>query len=356
MDFQLRKEHNKPYHNRTSKRRHIHELKRKEKTYSGDTLLLKKYQNPNNFTAPKQTKKRLETPENFSLIYNINESLKFFADFKYYSNHADFIYIDMKKTKKMTMEVLLYLISLQKINKNQGVLISVHITPPKARHLIELMSQSGFSKYFKAKREVPIDEKNIFEIQDKESNQKAGIHDEQTCKRAIHFALKYHPSSKFNDPKFRHMYEALAEMMTNTDNHAYDNEGELRNWYLFAVKLERGLSFYFFDNGKGILETAKKNILESTLGKVSFSLGHASLMQATLDGDYRSATGKKHRNKGLPQINTFLTSDSVELPILITNKISSRLDKKNHIKNKYNFNGTLFVWILEDDEKTKEVA
>lgn len=350
----MKKEHNKSYHDKAAKKHHLHELKRKDKTYDGDVFLQKHFKSINTFNEDnKPTTKRLPTPENFSFIYNIDESLSFFNDFQHYSNHVDKIFIDMRGTKEMTMEVLLYLISLQKINKNQGRFISIHIKAPREHHLIKLMSQSGFSKYFRAKNEVSVDEENILEIQDKESNQKAGIHDEYTCKRAIDFALKYHPSYKFSNPKFRHMFEALAEMMTNTDNHAYDKEGELRNWYLFAVKLENGLAFYFFDNGKGVLETAKKNILESTIGKVSFSLGYESLMKATLDGDYRSATGKKHRNKGLPQINNFLTSNSVKLPIIITNKIYCIPEKDIYTKNKHNFSGTLFVWILEDEKEEK---
>lgn len=349
----MKKQHNKKFVDKQAKKHHLHDLKRKDKQYDGDAELYKTFQSTNTFASKIFIEKRLETPINFSFIYNIDESLAFFDDFKHYSQNVDKIIVDMKNTENMTMEVLLYLISLQKINKNQNIFISVHIKPPKEQRLIELMSQSGFSKYFKAKVEYPVDEQNIFEIQDKESNQKNGIMDEQTCQRAIEFALKYHPGYKFSDPKFRHMYEALAEMMTNTDNHAYDNVGQLRNWYLFAVKLEAGLSFYFFDNGKGILETAKKTILESTLGKISFSLGHESLMKATLDGDYRSATKKKHRNKGLPQINTFLTEDGVSLPIIITNKISSYLKNEKYIKNKYNFSGTLFVWIFEDEKEEK---
>ena len=350
----MKKEHNKSYHDKAAKRHHLHDLKRKNKTYNGDTLLEKHLEglDTDNKDVKKITK-RLPTPENFSILYNIDESLSFFQDFQDYSQYVDKIFIDMKGTKKMTMEVLLYLISLQKINKNQGRFISIHIKAPKERQLMELMAQSGFSKYFKAQNEFPVDEENILEIQDKRSNQENGIVDEDTCKRAIDFALKYHPSYKFSNVKFRHMYEALAEMMTNTDNHAYDNEGELRNWYLFAIKLESGLAFYFFDNGKGVLETAKKTILESTLGKISFSLGHESLMKATLDGDYRSATGKRHRNKGLPQINNFFISDGVELPIIITNKIYCRPNKDLYRKNKHNFSGTLLVWILEDE---KEVA
>ena len=347
-------DHNKKYHDKSAKRHHLHNLKRKDKAYHGDVLLKKHFDSINTFNNDnKQTTKRLPTPENFSFIYNRDESLSFFQDFQDYSKNVDKIFIDMTGTKDMTMEVLLYLISLQKINKNQGRFISIRIKPPRERHLIKLMSESGFSKYFKAQYEVPVDEENILEIQDKESNKKSGIYDEDTCKRAIEFALKYHPSYKFSNPKFRHMFEALAEMMTNTDNHAYDNEGELRNWYLFAVKVEIGLAFYFFDNGKGILETAKKTIIESTVGKLSFSLGHESLMKATLDGRYRSATGKKHRNKGLPQINNFLTSDSVSSPIIITNKIYCILEKGIYKKNKHNFSGTLYVWLLKKEEEEK---
>lgn len=352
----MKKEHNKAYHDKSAKKHHLHNLKRKTKIYNGDILLKEHFENINTFNENNTLRKeRILTPKNFSFIYNIDESLAFFNDFQYYSKHVNAIFIDMRETKKMTMEVLLYLISLQKINKNQGRFISIHIKPPREDDSLSLMSQSGFSKYFKAQHEVPVDEENIFEIQDKESNQNVSKPDEDTCSEAIDFVLKYHPNYKFSHPKFRHMFEALAEMMTNTDNHAYDNEGELRNWYLFAAKLEKGISFYFFDNGKGVLDTAKKTILESTLGKISFSLGHESLLKATLNGDYRSATGKKHRNKGLPQINKFLIEDGVSLPIIITNKISGHLKQKKYVKNEHNFSGTLFVWILED-EKEEELA
>lgn len=346
----MKKLHNKIYVDKQAKKHHLHNLRRKDKEYKGNFLVDMPLNKDSFVSQNKHTTKKLETPEEFSFIYNIDESLKFFNDFVYYSKHVDFIQIDMKKTKEMTMEVLLYLISLQKINRSQKIQISVMIKPPRERKLIELMSQSGFSKYFKAKIEVPVDTENIFEIQDKESNKKSGMHDEETCKRAVDFTLRYHPNYKYSDEKFRQMYNALAEMMTNTDNHAYNKNGELRNWYLFAVKLEGGLSFYFFDNGKGVLETAKKNILESTIGKVSFSLGYESLMKATLDGQYRSATGKKHRNKGLPQINDFLTSNSVSLPIIITNKIYCHPEKGVYKKNRHNFSGTLFVWVLKDEE------
>lgn len=350
----MKKIHNKSYHDKLAKKHHIHELKRKNKEYSGFTMPdTKDNSDPSIYKAvsSKRTTKKLTTPKEFSLIYNTNKSLEFFEDFIYYSEKVDHIKIDMRHTEEMTIEVLLYLISLHKINKNKNIKINISIKPPKVKDLVVLMSQSGFSKYFKARVEVEVNDENIFEIQDKESNKKDGVFDEQTCENAIEFALKFYPGEKYNQPKFRHMFNALAEMMTNTDDHAYDEDGELRNWYLFAVKLEQGLSFYFFDNGKGVLKTAKKRILEEALEKIPFSYGHKSLMQSVLNGEFRSATKKKYRNKGLPEINEFLTNDTVLLPLILTNRVYTNPNEKKYYKIDHNFRGTLFVWMLKEQER-----
>jgi hypothetical protein len=144
------------------------------------------------------------------------------------------------------------------------------------------------------------------------------------------------------------MYNALAEMMTNTDNHAYEDE-DFRNWYLFAVKVDTGIAFYFFDNGRGIIKTAKKNMLEKAMN-YTFSLGHQSIMKSVLNGEYRSATGLTNRNKGLPEINDFLTKDYVSSPMILTDKLFCLPQKNKYEKNKYNFKGSLFIWILKNEE------
>jgi hypothetical protein len=187
-------------------------------------------------------------------------------------------------------------------------------------------------------------------IQDKESNVASGIADGETCKNAVDFALKFFPDQKFSQPKFRHLYNALAEMMLNTDNHAYDDEYELRNWYLFAIKVEKGVAFYFFDNGKGILRTAKQHLLERLSAKADFSYGYISLMKAALNGEYRSATGESYRNKGLPEINEFFNESTVSYPLIITNKVYCAPQQGVYKTNQYNFRGTLFVWLLKDEE------
>jgi len=349
----LRKVKNKTYHNKISKKRHLHELKRQDKSYSEldfiDSLNAPSY--TNNQRKPKS--KKIATPENFSFIGNTNESLEFFEDVIYYLDNVDHLIIDMRNTKKMTTEVLLYLISLHKINEKKGKTLNTTIRSPKEEDLIELMLQSGFSNYFRANinTKIHVDKENIFQIKDKETNLKNKVYDEETCREAIEFSLKFYKDAKFSQPKFRHIYNALVEMMQNTDDHAYDEDGELRNWYLFAIKLEKGISFFFFDNGKGVLKTAKKNILEKVVEKANFSYGHESLMQSVLNGDYRSATGLTNRNRGLPEINQSLTEDGIELPIILTNRIYARLNEREYRKLKYNFRGTLFIWILKEDSE-----
>lgn len=346
----MKKVHNKKYLDNRAKKHHLHELKRKDKEYKGFVLPDSVDHSAFQTNSPGRSSKELKTPKNFSFLSNPNKTLEFFQDFMYYSEAVDFIKINMSETEDLTIEVLLYLISLHKINKSKDIKVNINIKAPKSERLILFMSQSGFSKYFKARIEVAINDDNIFTIQDKETNKENGMSDDQTCKAAIDFALKFYDNAKFTDVKFMNMFNALAEMMLNTDNHAYNEDGELRNWYLFAVKVENGISFYFFDNGKGVLKTAKKNILDQGLLIAPFSYGHESLMKSVLNGEYRSATGKRHRGKGLPEINDFLTNNTVSLPIILTNKMYCAPEHNIYKKTKHNFRGTLFAWLLKDEE------
>lgn len=337
----MKKIHNQSYHDRIAKKHHLHELKRKSKHYTGET---KQYHPEAKYTE-------IATPLNFSFIENCDDTLSFFEKFKSSSTKVNYLKINMSKTTNMTTEVLLYLISLHKINKANKKAPNIIIQAPDKDYLNKLMAISGFSKYFKAKTSIKINSENIFKIQDKASNIKNGLDDSKTCKAAIDFALKYFSGAKFTDEPLMHMYNALAEMMTNTDNHAYNEDGELRNWYLFASKIDTGVSFFFFDNGRGIIKTAKKNLIEKALDKLSFSLKHKNIMNSVLNGEYRSITGKTYRNKGLPEINEFLTSNDVALPIILTNKVYSMpQEKNNYRKTKHNFKGSLFTWILDIKE------
>lgn len=341
----MKKIKNKELQDKIAKKHYIHELKRKDKHYTGE----KKQHHPEILYTT------IPTPKRFSLIENCDDALSFFEDFMSLSDKANYLKVDMSKTEELTTEVLLYLISLHKINKANNTAPNIIIKAPDKYELRYLMTVSGFSNYFKSKSKVKINNDDIFKIRDKHTNTKKGIQDAKTCQDAVDFALKFFPGAKFTDDVFFEMFNALAEMMTNTDNHAYDEDGVLRNWYLFGSRIDGGVAFFFFDNGKGIIKTAKKNLIEKALNSINFSLKHKNIMRSVLNGEYRSATGKPYRNKGVPEINAFLTRIDVKYPIILTNKIYTLPQKRDGFaKTKHNFKGTLFTWIITTQEENDE--
>lgn len=347
----LKKIKNKLFHDKISRKKFFNSIKRKDIEYDSDKIHYSSMEDGNNSSSKNSTtynkkndlkKIRIFPPKEFSFILNREESLKFFQDFfELIDKGYESIFIDMRKVNELTIEVLLYIISIDKINKKSDSNIQLKIKVPNNSQLGLLIDKSGFSKYFKCNKTIVLNQDEIFVIQDGETNQIKGIEDATTCADAVDFVLKYTKQELIH----RKLFNALAEMMTNTDNHAYENE-EFRNWYLFAYKVDAGIAFYFFDNGKGIINTAKKNLLEKALS-YAFSLGHESLMEAVLNGNYRSATGLPYRNKGLPEIKDFLIDSQVLLPIILTNKIFCFPSKNEYHINKYNFRGSLFAWILE---------
>lgn len=350
----MKKLKNKQHQVRISRKRFLDNLKRKDKPYILEYGIKSiSSENKNPYQDNVSTKeKRLYPPLVFSFIMNTNKSLEFFDDlFNSIENNYLSFYIDMKGVTKLTIEVLLYLISLDKLFKHNNKTVSIKIRVPDDEKLRYLIAQSGFGNYFKADMVVKLNHKDIFSIKDGETNKKNNYDDAYTCKDAIDFSLKFNPGFTFKNTKFQKLYNALAEMMTNTDNHAYSKNIEFRNWYLFSVRVEKGTAFYFFDNGKGILTTAKKSLLETVTTEVAgFSFSYESVMNAVLNGDYRSATGLPYRNKGLPEIKDFLIESFVSSPIILSNKAFYTLDSNNFIKTDFNFRGTLFVWILKDEE------
>jgi len=296
-----------------------------------------------------EKRKTLDAPIHFSLINNDEESLKFFDDFMSFIEKGYYKFqFDMKSVEKLDIEILLYIISLHKIYEKK-INIQLKIKVPTKQSLKYIMIASGFSQYFKPNIEISeIDEENIFPICDGATNRLNKKDDGQTCAEAVDFAKKFFNKSDEKNQIFRLLYTSLAELMLNTDNHAYDEDLEkttIDNWYLFAVKLDDKIIFYFFDNGKGITKTARNKIIDKAYGLIN--LEQKNILQSVLKGEFRSKTGIGHRGKGLPQINELLTDNKVGLSVILTNKVRRYYNNIDDYKKvPYDFRGSLFIWTL----------
>lgn len=285
----------------------------------------------------------------FSLINNNEESLKFFNDFFDLIDRGYYKFLfNMREVKKLDIEVLLYIISLDKIYKEK-INIQLNIKVPTEQTLKYIMIASGFTKYFKSNVDIDeIDEENIFPICDGATNRLNKKDDARTCADAVDFAKKFFDYSERKNQIFRLLYTSLAELMLNTDNHAYDEDVEdsiINNWYLFAVKIGDNILFYFFDNGKGITKTARPKIIDKAYGLIN--LEQKNILQSVLNGEFRSKTGIRHRGKGLPQINDLLTDNQVGLSVILTNRVFRyHSNKEEYQKVPYDFRGSLFIWTI----------
>jgi hypothetical protein len=163
-------------------------------------------------------------------------------------------------------------------------------------------------------------------------------------------------------PNEKKLQIAITEAMDNVFNHGYPDDfietSKLKEklWWLSASFNNKTniLNLIFFDQGIGIPKSLPR-IHPGLFGKIVelFDTDDKIIAAATKAG--KSATGKKYRGKGLPQIIDYVCSYGKSGYIRITSgkgtyqiikKVSEKAEKKSYI-NKYDIQGTLLEWQLE---------
>lgn len=266
----------------------------------------------------------------------------------------------MRNIEDLTIEVLLYLISLKNIWKKKKYKFKIQIEAPKNEELKMVLETCGLKKYFRGNGTCNFEESNFYPMCDggqETIDPEEEISQNDRCIEIREYAYRMlendYNKNELNQKLFT-LSNSIAEMMRNTDDHAYKDKlihfVPLRNWYFFAAKVKHGVSFYFLDNGEGIINTAKPKLKDLT-SYIGDKNSEVRLLKEVLNGEFRSRTKLPNRNRGLPEIKNFFDSQNVIASTIITNHV---LYKKNRIlkeevferKNKQ-FNGTLYAWIVK---------
>lgn len=301
-------------------------------------------------------------PKNFSLVENFEETILLFEKLESSSSKKRIKHlINMKHIEYMTIEVLLYLISLKNIWLKKKYKFKIQINAPEKEELRILLATCGLKKYFRGNGNCNIEESNFYPMCDGgqetiDPEEKISENDRCIAIREYSHKMLIEENGflpELNNKLFM-LTNSIAEMMRNTSDNAYKDSNKnfvpLRNWYFFAAKVKSGLSFYFLDNGQGIINTAKPKLkdMSSYFGNKNAEI---NLLQEVLNGEFRSRTKLPYRGKGLPEIKEFFDSKHTIISTIITNNI---LYRRNNIKNeeifnknKKCFNGTLYVWIVK---------
>ena len=284
------------------------------------------------------------TPNNFSFIDNPNETITFFNDiFNFVSkntrNKRD-IFINSVKTEKLTIDAIMFLIAIiNNLNVSIKKNLSFAGNEPVSKEAKDDFKESGFYKYVKKIGNSPID-KNDNDIQIVSGN----ICDVNLAQRISDFIQK---RTKIDISKLRFIYVMMIELMSNTHKHAYNDTEELLNsrWFCFVKYLDADrIAFSFLDTGLGIPTTIRKNFLEK-INLLGISTDNDFLC-SVLNGDFRTATKKEYRGKGIPKIREFSRNNKIQNLHIISNK-ADVLVLPNEYKREIilsKLRGTLYYW------------
>ena len=288
-----------------------------------------------------------KVPENFSLIHNTEETVKYFNHIisviekkcfkqKFYINAFDVEYV--------TTEALIYMIAVvYNIKANRALQYSFEGNLPFNRMAREVFEKSGYLNYFKMKRLKMPDSSECVQIVS------GNLVDPHVAQHMCDFVIS---KLQIDREKTRVLYATLIELMSNTAKHAYKAEQKemLECWYLYAIYKDEKITFSFVDTGQGIPRTIKKKYIE----KVNPTITDAQLIKLALTDSGRSETRLPNRGKGLPQLYGQVQNNNISDFFVLSGAGSCTFEKANEELTLSNFPhriyGTIFSFSIKRED------
>lgn len=336
-----------------------YKLYKKEMDYRKLRHRLKRNQKSKSFAPIRPPKKgfyNLPAPINFSLINNPENCIKYFNDALELINQyqlqpiTDTVQFEISEIEYLTIDAIMYQLAIMTNlrAKTRNIKI-VRGTMPKKEDIKKMLIESGFLSYVKTPEAIaPKQSTKTTEIMTGE------IVDGESIGKIIDFVNNYFKNTTQNT-KF--LYTLLSELMTNTKDHAYDQEEEnefTNRWYLYADVEEENdkIKITFLDTGYGIPNTVRKKLEEKIKDAIFKEKTDAEYIYSALKGEFRTATKQKHRGEGLPFINECVEKGRIKnLKIISSYGMINVLDNKINIENikylKNSLPGTLYYWEMD---------
>lgn len=298
-------------------------------------------------------KKRTHTlvpPNVFSLCQNSCDSVAFFDKVVWtirYCKMHDSLFFDLSAVQTITPDAIMYLIAIIKNMRRIKLLrISCRGNLPQEKTAREIIEKSGFYSYVQSSsfRNIAADA-NYMKIS-------SGF--DADGQLASSFCDFVQTSCKMTIRDTKKLYPMLIELMTNTHQHAYREDGHgimERFWYVSAYVTTIGVHFVFLDTGAGIPATVHKKTLERMTEFISAN--DAKYLESTLRGAFRTETQQVHRGKGLPGIYEDACKQEIANLCIVSNKGKCLVKGENIYSERLtqNLEGTLFSWdILKKED------
>ena len=247
----------------------------------------------------------------------------------------------MSNVEYLTNDALMYLLA---IIKNVKVKYNSAGNLPKNQECKKIVTDSGFLNYVNTNKAI-----EITKTTNKLQIQAGNTIDIVVAKNICDFMIN-DCGMKKNECRF--LYDIIIELMTNTYQHAYNNNNMLLSyWYVFVEKEREVVKFTFLDTGEGIPQTIKKKWFEKM--KLLEIKTDSEFINAALNEKFRSRTAKNYRGKGLPKIYKYYLNDKIKnLKIISRYGIFESNFSDKTLKEK--LQGTLFSWEVSIEKLSKE--
>ena len=290
------------------------------------------------------------SPSNFSLIDNTEEVVKYINDCRELLHKKEKKYIDLEAVEKLTPDAIAVLVACANDKKFRGEYGQISGNAPQRPNLSKLLFESGFYQYVQSSPEMKFAQNRKCNLLHKESD---FIVQPNWAKQACLYGTNhvFGNSSPNSD-----LYEMIIEAMSNTNNHASSNKGNVK-WWLYAYNNPNGNTCYsFVDLGVGIFESLPVQTFKKTKIKLGFS-HNIDLVKDLLDGKIKSREkmDNKIRGKGIPQIANNSQNNIFARAIIISNNVKINLKTKQSQKITSSFRGTFLYWELTNPKTYESI-
>jgi len=279
-------------------------------------------------------------PDNFSLINNTEETLKYFIKAENELRKKNNVLFDISKISTLTTDAIavkLAKIKDKKFNSN-GI---IRGNAPDDQNLQKLFLQSGFFDFVSTFDKKP------------KSSSKLLIHritdnrvEPDIAKKACLIGLRH---TFGNEEIFEPLYEVLIEIMQNTNNHAGEKRG-VYDWWLHVYNHPDSsvTSYTFLDLGFGIFESLPVKSFKRDLLELFGFTSNVELVPKLFAGEIKSRTARPERGKGIPQVFQCSKDPVFNKFVLISNDVYADLKTESYKKLKTQFDGTMFYWEINN--------
>lgn len=329
--------------NLKKRKKYISKIPKRSSTYSEHYQSIKQISSPTKNDSWRRV--IVKAPQHFSLIENTEEVTAFFVEITNYlrvrSKEKVSISFDLSNVEIVTIDAIMYLLALIKNLQKKSLIAERYFAGNLPRNPLakQMFEESGFLNFVNSTMPAIRTNANKIAIRTGESN------DSKVLKEICDFIIEKAHSNRI---KTKFLYVMMAEMMYNTYEHAYNESGTIKNWYIFVELVDDRIRFTFLDTGLGIPRTMYKKFSEKFL-----RVPEDQLIISALSGlEFRSQTKLSYRNNGLPTIRGYADAHKIENLRILSHKavcaILYKNKKQNFLTSVQNkpLMGTLYYWEL----------